>query len=208
MEEEVAPILYADGDIAFLRDPRPELIKAAATPGAAVLFQSDLPLRPDSQHDEAGYLVRNSGQRPHHCTGFSVWSSAPRTKELSRQIIAHRDLKKEDMHEQLTLYHMPQDMLQDLVTLPAEYFPNGSQFFVRDGAFKFPMKVIQPRLAKACIIHANFIVGVASKTKALKGLGLWRLGSPLVIMFKWAAFLRSYLVPLRSAWRASRQFLR
>lgn len=175
MGEEDAPILYTDGDIVFLRDPRPDLIKAAATPGASVLFQSDLPLRPDSQHDEAGHLIRPAGLKMHHCTGFSVWSSAARTRELSLQIIANRDVAKDDTHDQEALSNMPMDTLQDVATLPDELFPNGSYFFLRDGAFKFPMEVIKQRIAKATIIHANFMVGVAAKSHALKRLGLWRL---------------------------------
>ena len=177
MEQKDSPVLYIDGDIAFPSDPRPHLARAAAAPNAAVLIQSDLSLRPDSRHDETGRIIRDPGAWRNYCSGLVCWSGADRAKELSLRIIGGLDRSVENSHDQHVLNSFPYDDLQDLVILPEEVFPNGSYLFEYNGELKFSTEETKARLAKACVVHANWMIGMQTKINALEKVGLWRLGS-------------------------------
>lgn len=181
MKREDAPILYIDGDIAFLRDPRPYLTKAAASPGASVLIQSDLPLRPETKHDEEGKVIPGPKAWTNHCTGLTCWSDAARTRQICQRVLEGRDPEIEDTHDQKVLNALPKEFLSDFVSLPEELFLNGSYLFEYSGEFKYPDDVIQQRIDKACMVHANWMIGMAKKTAAIKKLGMWRVGGEVQI---------------------------
>lgn len=175
MEQEDGPVLYADGDIAFSRDPRPALSRAAQSEGAGILMQNDINFLPTIEHDDDGHAINLRPTRRVMCTGFVCWSNAARARAVAQRIIDGRDLNVEGTHDQKVLNKIPLEELQDLVRLPEEIFLNGSYLFGHDGELKFSDEVTEQRLAKACIVHANWMVGMPKKIAALQKVGLWQL---------------------------------
>ena len=49
----------------------------------------------------------------------------------------------------------------------------GPLHFGFDGEFKFPLEEIEERVANACVVHTNWMIGMEKKTAALKRLGLF-----------------------------------
>ncbi|MFK7919954.1 MAG: putative nucleotide-diphospho-sugar transferase [Ilumatobacter sp.] len=173
MQREDVPVLYIDGDIGFVSDPRPQLLRATVA-GASVLIQSDLPFHRRTRHDDDGRARLRRRQQRTLCTGFMCWSGAARTQAMAQRVIDGRRVDQRNGHDQRVLNELPLEELHDFVSLPEQVFLNGSYVFKNGRRRPAPRRADGP-VPQACLVHANWMIGMRLKIDALKLVGLWRL---------------------------------
>lgn len=203
MEADPSPVLYVDGDIGFLRDPRPHCERSLAEHGTTIVAQSDARFTPELTFDDAGRPVDAAGRQNKICTGFMVWTDPKRAIALARDVIAARDANVERSHDQMALNKLPADRRSDIATLPGMAFPNGSYLFDRKSGLKFDARETRTRLKQACLVHANWLSGMDTKIDALRSVGLWRLDDPdaqwTLTLSPWRRAKRTLATKLRMA---------
>lgn len=176
MTDRRRPVLYADGDIGFLRDPMPEILGMAAESPECIVTQNDM----NARHADAAVAAARLGRGafPAHasvCSGFSYWRPTEAQIRFCERLGDRiRDCEGRK-HDQSVWDGAPQSWRRNVRLLPIRSFPNGSFCFGADGLALSGRSDKGVDWREACIVHANYLVGMDAKVAALKSAGLWRL---------------------------------
>ncbi len=169
------PVVCADGDIVFLRNPAEYLCSLQPAFRKHVLTQNDR--RADHQSDEWGRQY-TPGKRPGNsvvCSGFTAWQPVAHHWNLAREVIRMQLAQTEVMCDQDAFNALSREYSRSIMLLRQDLFPNGSLVFREEFLAR---KNIEPRefdWSDAYIVHANWILGMDAKVRALKEAGLWLL---------------------------------
>ena len=152
----MAPVVYFDIDIIFLRDPAPYIGK--------VLNAYDM-----CAQTEGVELFP-----PNFCTGVMGFQNTLHVHAfLTRYLTLAR--AHGETHSNQTIYNLlcrtDPTVLRGIFPLPETIFCNGlNGHLVNPPPFD---RVTEP--ARPILVHANWMVGVEAKQDYLKSLGLWKL---------------------------------
>jgi Nucleotide-diphospho-sugar transferase len=154
-------VIYADLDVAWLRNPLPYLAEVASIYPMA--FQTEaLPRFP-----------------PALCAGFAFFAGAERTFAFLDALIAFRASRRDDedgVDDQVAIQRLVESdpaWLHDIYCLPEALFPNGLGYRQLGKTGDAPCRMegeLQPFL-----FHANWTVGLDNKRKLLANTGTWFL---------------------------------
>ncbi len=165
LREASLPVIFADGDVVYLKNPIAHIQSNKFLSEQAVLFQND---RPAGIHDPGLARQYPVGWRPKGsvvCTGFSVWRPRPEHLLLAERVKAgihsHRD-------DQSSMQELNAWQKRHVQLLRQDLFPNGSLVFNPDGS-----KTGMFDRNEAYLVHANWVYGIDEKISRLKAGGYW-----------------------------------
>jgi hypothetical protein len=173
LRRERRPVVYADGDVVFLRDPCAYLHDVQCVHGSPVLVQNDRRADHNSHEWSADYPA---GARPAGsviCAGFQVWSPLREHRELIEAII-HASLAEPLIPSDQQIFNRLGDsLLARVKLLRQDLFPNGSLCFKNRYLPSQPIDAPDFDWSDAFTVHANWMVGLATKIAALRDARLW-----------------------------------
>ena len=176
MTDRRRPVLYVDSDIGFLRDPMPEILGMAAEHPESIITQNDM----NAVHADATIAAARlgHGEFPKNasvCAGFSYWRPTEAQLKFCERIGDKVRQREGRQHDQTIWNKAADSWRRNVRLLPIRSFPNGSFCFGENGlALSSPTEnCVDWR--EACMVHANYLVGMNAKVAALKSAGLWRL---------------------------------
>jgi len=179
LNQEGRDVLYSDADIAFQASPMEPLRELSRRYFGRVVAQSDTPIARfrTGELDSFGSPVWFGKAHQIICTGLMYWPSNRPNRRLPKLIVetALNAEAREGGNDQHCVNHLGKLARQRFVLAPLRQFPNGSLCFEPDGSIK-PMPGYEGfEIEKAITIHANYIVGMEGKQKALENTGHWLL---------------------------------
>jgi hypothetical protein len=177
-------VWFTDVDVAFIRDPWPFFRHRQAC---------DYQFQPERKdYDPDGRAATRTGN-----TGFHLFRSNNRTRELVRLALVKAEAtpSKDDQVAfwmTIRLFKpvnvIPHALTDDEVVptaddddalricpLPIERFPSGNLLLPARYA-EARQYLASGKLARAVIVHANFVSGREAKTELLESVGLWAIG--------------------------------
>lgn len=175
LREHKRPVVYADGDIVYLRNPAAYLSGLQPTFGSLVLAQNDR--RADIHSDEWGRQYR-AGRRPGSsriCSGFTVWLPVASHRNLARTVIRRMLSKTQMPSDQDTFNSLGDRKLGSVKLLRQDLFPNGSLCFKDRNLHRRRIDAPDFDWSESFIVHANWMEGMETKIEALKKACLWFL---------------------------------
>ncbi len=162
--------IYVDGDIVFLKNPALYLDNEPKLRHDCVFAQNDGKL--EFVKDQIGRQYE-PGYFPHKtriCTGFTVWSPLRAHLEIVKAVAQRMVTPERFESDQRTFNWLPRSARSRVQLLPLDKFVNGSFYFNLAKGDRGILDALDPH-----IIHANWMVGLETKTQALKEAGLWYL---------------------------------
>ena len=165
LREEAVPVIFADGDVVYLKNPVTYFENNHELSQKAALFQND---RHAGESDVALRAQYGIGRRPQGsvvCTGFSVWRARTAHYRLAGAVMRGIHSSRDDQSSMNDLNVWQRRCVQ---LLRQDLFPNGSLVFAKDG----PRKDVFDR-HEAYLVHANWMLGIEEKVKRLKAGGYW-----------------------------------
>ena len=162
--------IYVDGDIVFLKDPALYIDSEPMLRQDCVLAQNDgdLALLRDAIRRQYGPGQFPEGARI--CSGFTVWSPLRSHLEIARAVARRMAIAGKLDSDQETFNGLPPSAKSRVQLLPMDKFVNGSCYFNLAEGDRCVLDELDPYL-----IHANWMIGIDTKTRALKEVGLWYL---------------------------------
>ncbi len=165
LREAALPVIFADGDIVYLKNPAAHIQANKLLSERAAFFQND---RAAGIHDVGLSEQYAIGQRPKGsvvCTGFSVWQPTSEHFALAGRV---RDGIHSQRDDQSAMNDLNARRRRHVQLLRQDLFPNGSLVFAPEG----PRTDVFDR-NEAYLVHANWMSGVDEKIKRLKSGGYW-----------------------------------
>ncbi|MCY6382196.1 putative nucleotide-diphospho-sugar transferase [Hoeflea prorocentri] len=165
LRETGRPVLFADGDIAFLKNPVEFFEMNRAVDGSRILAQNDrdvtragndLNVQHPPGHIPDGNVI---------CAGFTAWQPTRAHLKIAEHIGRRvtGDRCDQTVFNKLSFWRRRHVQL-----LPLEQFPNGSLAFGKHDLGRPDIDLRDPY-----IVHANWRVGMDNKIKVLKDGGYW-----------------------------------
>ncbi len=159
------PVVFADGDIAFLKNPAEYFDRNDAIDNSKILAQNDKDLKDCNDDFDAQYPPGKIPRGSQVCAGFTGWQ--PNRTHLKIAEYIGRRVTSETC-DQTIFNKLPFWKRRHVQLLPLDLFPNGSLAF---GAPEFGRPELD--LKDMYIVHANWRLGLESKIKVLKEDGYW-----------------------------------
>ncbi len=162
--------IYADGDIVFLGDPAYYLDSEPALKRDCVLAQNDRNVRFSGDEFRCQYEPGCFPQKSEICSGFTVWMPLSKHHRIVDSIIMRLLRYSTTPSDQMIFNSLPRHLRRHVQLLPEDKFVNGSFYFGLPENNRSLRGELDP-----VIVHANWMVGVETKTNAFKKAGLWYL---------------------------------
>ena len=175
LQQTKRPVIYADGDIAYLRNPADCLCSLQPAFRRLVLAQNDR--RADIGSDEWSRQYR-AGTRPGQseiCSGFTVWQPVRAHRRLLNAVVGNMHSKSLLHSDQHAFNTLSRRQLRSVMLLRQDQFPNGSLCFKNKYNPQLKFEAPEFNLSDSFIVHANWMTGLDTKVTALKRAGLWFL---------------------------------
>lgn len=167
------PVVYADGDIAYLRNPARYFDSLQPLRKNLVLAQNDR--RADNYANRWAWQY-GPGRPPdlsRICSGFTVWQPIVSHYRLAGTVVRTMQLWGFETNDQTALNGLPNTTLRILKVLRQDLFPNGSMCFPDIVTTGLEREIPAFDWSNSYILHANWLVGMAAKENALRRAGLW-----------------------------------
>ncbi len=161
------PVVFTDGDIAFLKNPATYFDQSAAIDNTRILAQNDKDLKHCNEDFDVQYPPGRIPPGSQICAGFTGWQPT-RTHLNIAEYIGKR--VTQETCDQTIFNRLPFWKRRHVQLLPLSLFPNGSLAF---GNREHGRPEI--RLQGMYMVHANWRLGLESKIKVLKEDGYWFL---------------------------------
>lgn len=168
------PVIYADGDIVYLRDPS-DYVSRLQKRSRLVLMQNDRPGCYCGDEWQSQYGPGDRTDRSTICTGFMVWPLGRPSLALAQSIIGSILCEGNWPIDQDVVNRLPRRWQDRIMLLRQDHFPNGP--LVLPETYTIVSDKSRPDFdwRSAYMVHANFTLGVDTKIAALKAIGLWYL---------------------------------
>ncbi len=160
LQETGKPLVFADGDIAFLRNPVELFESNRAIDCNMVLAQNDRDLKYCNGIFDDQYPPGLRPDGSEICAGFTCWQPTRRHLKMAEYVGKNVTA---DVCDQMVFNRLPFWKRRHVQLLPMDLFPNGSL------AFGNPDNQFEDKY----IVHANWRIGLDSKLQALKEDGYW-----------------------------------
>ncbi len=159
------PVIFADGDVVFLKNPAPFFETNPGIDNSKILVQND---RDASLGTDGIDVQLKPGRLPKGseiCAGFTVWRPLNTHLKIAEYI---GNKVSAELSDQPIFNSLPLWKRRHVQLLPLDFFPNGSLTFGRPETGKPEIS-----LTEMYIVHANWRLGLDCKIKTLKDHDYW-----------------------------------
>ena len=175
LETRKRPVVYADGDTVFLRNPLTYLARLQPRLRGVVLMQNDRPASVCRDGWQAQYPVGERAEQSIICTGFMVWLPERGHLKMLKAVL-HSILSEASLPiDQDVVNRLSKEWPKTFQLLRQDLFPNGSLWLPPDYTVLSDKSQPDFDWRSAYVVHANFTYGLETKVAALKAMGLWYL---------------------------------
>ena len=161
------PVIFADGDIAYLRNPVEYFERDTAISRNKILVQNDRSFQKCVNNIDAQYGPGRLSEGSEFCAGFTVWQPISAHLKIAEHIGKNVNVHVSDQPIFNELSYLKRRHVQ---LLRQDLFPNGSLTF---GRVEYDRPDLD--LQENYIVHANWRLGIDNKIQVLKEHGYWFL---------------------------------